>query len=88
MHSTSKRLAMAAAGGILASVAGCGGASPPPPEVSGAPAQGALGPTAAPPAAAKPAEKHACGGANGCSATMHQKKGPNPEPASGAPKSP
>jgi hypothetical protein len=88
-NSTSMRVALAAAGGILASVAGCGGAPAPAPEVPGAPADDHPTGVAVPASGRARAEKHACGGANGCNAGSPQPKGQDaPQPSPGAPKSP
>jgi hypothetical protein len=88
-NSTSMRMALAAAGGILAGVAGCGGAPAPAPEVPGAPADDHPTGAAVPASSKAPVEKHACGGAHGCNAGSMQPKGQDPpQPSPGAPKSP
>jgi hypothetical protein len=85
-ESTHARLALAAAGGILAAVAGCGGGPVPAAAVPGAPVDedtaGAMGPATR----TAPAEKHACGAAQGCNAAAMPTKAADAPPP-GAPKS-
>jgi len=80
----SMRLAVAAAGGIIAAVAGCGGAQTPVPEVPGAPPDEDTMGVAAPMPSTAPAEKHACGSSNGCNAGAMRGKDPGAPPASPA----
>jgi hypothetical protein len=86
--SMGSKLALAIASGILAGLAGCGGAPPRARDVPGAPPDDTQ--SAAMPASstAPRAEKHACGSANGCSASAMPKKGAEAQQAPGTPKSP
>ena len=75
------RLARAAVGGIIAAIAGCGGAPLPAPDVPGAPPDEDTQGVATPMSTKAPAEKHACGGAkSGCSASMMPAKAQDAAP--------
>ena len=87
LSTTRRRWTRLAASGILAGVAGCGGAAAAPPEVPGAPPDQDTKGAAVPASITAPAEKHACNAANGCKAGAMPAKGPD-APQPGAAKSP